>query len=142
MLITEGIPLRDVRDILVAARKHKTVLLGGNTPGVIFPPEGIKVGMLPDVFYPEEVSPGKAGPKGVTIVSRSGAILYHMSDALAIATEFTVKSALQRWLGDVIQTERVTVEAVDSELQVVVAYHNLMDGTAQEATFTSPTGGV
>ena len=83
MLITEGIPLRDVRDILVAARKHKTVLLGGNTPGVIFPPEGIKVGMLPDVFYPEEIEPGVAGPNGVTIISRSGAILYHMSDALA-----------------------------------------------------------
>jgi succinyl-CoA synthetase alpha subunit len=85
MLITEGIPLRDVRDILVACRKHKTVMFGGNTPGVIFPPEGIKVGMLPDVFYPEEVEPGIAGPHGVTIISRSGAILYHMSDALASA---------------------------------------------------------
>ena len=83
MLITEGIPVRDVRDILVAARKHKTVLFGGNTPGVIFPPEGVKVGMLPDVFYPEEISPGEFGPHGVTIISRSGAILYHMSDALA-----------------------------------------------------------
>ncbi len=83
MLISEGIPLRDVRDVLVAARKHKTVLVGGNTPGVIFPPEGIKVGMLPDVFYPAEPSEGLASPNGVTIISRSGAILYHMSDALA-----------------------------------------------------------
>ncbi|MHA2060885.1 MAG: citrate/2-methylcitrate synthase [Candidatus Sifarchaeia archaeon] len=83
VLITEGIPLRDVRDILVAARKHNTILFGGNTPGIIFPPEGIKVGMLPDIFHPEEVSPGQAGPKGVTIISRSGAILYHLSDALA-----------------------------------------------------------
>ena len=85
LLITEGIPLRDVRDILVAARRKKTLLLGGNTPGVIFPPEGIKIGMLPNVFYPEETSPGVFGPHGVTIVSRSGAILYHMSDALASA---------------------------------------------------------
>ncbi len=83
ILISEGIPLKDVRDILVAARKHNTVLIGGNTPGVIFPPEGIKAGMLPDVFYPEEVSPEAFGPKGVTIISRSGAILYHLSDALA-----------------------------------------------------------
>ncbi len=83
VLITEGIPLRDVRDILVAARRHNTLLIGGNTPGVIFPPEGIKIGMLPDVFYPQEVEPGVFGPEGVTIVSRSGAILYHMSDALA-----------------------------------------------------------
>ncbi|UCF04039.1 MAG: hypothetical protein JSV33_08775 [bacterium] len=85
ILITEFIPLRDVRDILVAARKHKTRLFGGNTPGVIFPPEGIKIGMLPDVFYPEEMRPGEFGSKGVTIISRSGAILYHMSDGLASA---------------------------------------------------------
>ncbi len=39
--------------------------------------------MLPDVFYPEEVAPGRFGPRGVTIISRSGAILYHMSDAMA-----------------------------------------------------------
>jgi len=83
ILISEGIPLKDVRDILVSARKHNTLLIGGNTPGVIFPPEGIKVGMLPDVFYPEEVSSEQFGPNGVTIISRSGAILYHLSDALA-----------------------------------------------------------
>jgi len=83
ILISEGIPLKDVRDILVAAREHKTLLIGGNTPGVIFPPEAIKAGMLPDVFYPEEVSSEWFGPKGVTIISRSGAILYHLSDALA-----------------------------------------------------------
>ena len=85
VLITEGIPLRDVRDVLICARKHNTVLIGGNTPGLIFPPERIKIGMLPDVFYPEEKAPGKFGSKGVTIVSRSGAILYHMSDAMASA---------------------------------------------------------
>ncbi len=83
VLISEFIPLKDVRDIIVAAKKHKTLLFGGNTPGIIFPPEGIKVGMLPDIFYPEEKNPEEFGPKGVTIISRSGAILYHMSDALA-----------------------------------------------------------
>jgi len=83
VLISEGLPLKDVRDIIVAARAHKTVLIGGNTPGLIFPPERIKIGMLPDVFYPEEVAPGRFGPRGVTIISRSGAILYHMSDAMA-----------------------------------------------------------
>ncbi len=85
VLITEGIPLRDVRDILVSARKHNTLLIGGNTPGLIFPPERIKIGMLPDVFYPEETAPGEVGSHGVTIISRSGAILYHMSDAMASA---------------------------------------------------------
>lgn len=85
VLISEGIPLKDVRDIIVAARKHNTLLFGGNTPGIIFPPEGIKVGMLPDIFYPEEKSKDEFGPHGVTIISRSGAILYHLSDALASA---------------------------------------------------------
>jgi len=85
VLITEFIPLKDVRDILVAARKKGTVLIGGNTPGLIFPPERIKIGMLPDVFYPEQKSDGSFGSKGVTIISRSGAILYHMSDAMASA---------------------------------------------------------
>ncbi|MEN8152077.1 MAG: citrate/2-methylcitrate synthase, partial [Planctomycetota bacterium] len=83
VLITEWIPLRDVRDILAAADERGSLLLGGNTPGAIFPPERIKCGMLPDVFHPAEPTPGQAGPDGVTILSRSGAILYHMSDALA-----------------------------------------------------------
>jgi len=83
VLISEGLPLKDVRDIIVSARAHNTVLIGGNTPGLIFPPERIKIGMLPDVFYPEEVAPGRFGPRGVSIISRSGAILYHMSDAMA-----------------------------------------------------------
>lgn len=83
VLISEFIPLKDVRDILVAARDNNTVLIGGNTPGLIFPPERIKIGMLPDVFYPEEKKKGQFGSGGVTIISRSGAILYHMSDAMA-----------------------------------------------------------
>jgi len=85
VLITEGMPVRDVRRTIAAARKHKTLLLGPNTPGVIFPPERVKVGMLPDVFYPAEPAPGRFTASGVTICSRSGAILYHMSDALASA---------------------------------------------------------
>ena len=85
VLISEFIPLKDVRDILYSARKHNTLLFGGNTPGIIFPPERIKIGMLPNVFHPEEIMPNISGPKGVTILSRSGAILYHLSDALASA---------------------------------------------------------
>lgn len=84
ILISEFIPVRDVRSILVEARKYNTVLFGPNTPGIIFPPENIKVGMLPDIFQPEEKD-GKIGAGGVTVISRSGAILYHLSDALASA---------------------------------------------------------
>lgn len=83
VLISEFIPLKDVRDILITARKHNTLLIGGNTPGLIFPPERIKIGMLPDVFQPQVKKSGQLGSKGVTIISRSGAILYHMSDAMS-----------------------------------------------------------
>ena len=65
VLITEGIPLRDVREMLVAARRKKTVLIGGNSPGIIFPPEQVKIGMLPDVFYPQEIAPESSGRKGL-----------------------------------------------------------------------------
>ena len=57
------------------------------------------------------------------------------SEPLAIATEFTVKSALQRWLGDVIQTERVKVEAQESTLRVEVVYRRLLTGVRETATF-------
>ena len=83
VLISEGIPIKDMQEIILSARENNTLLIGGNTPGIIFPPERIKIGMLPDIFYPEETENGKYGPNGVTIISRSGAILYHMSDALA-----------------------------------------------------------
>jgi len=85
VLITEGVPVRDVRKVVTAARRHGTLVLGPNTPGVIFPPERVKVGMLPDVFHPAEPHPGTFSAEGVTICSRSGAILYHLSDALASA---------------------------------------------------------
>ena len=85
VLITEGMPVKDVRSVVVAARQQKTMLLGPNTPGIIFPPERVKIGMLPDVFHPAEPQPGQFSTEGVTICSRSGAILYHMSDALASA---------------------------------------------------------
>lgn len=85
LVITEFMPVKDVRRMLVAARKHGTLMLGPNTPGVVFPPERVKVGMLPDIFQAAEPEPGRLTGEGVAICSRSGAILYHMSDALASA---------------------------------------------------------
>ena len=63
------------------------------------------------------------------------------SSPLAIATELTVKAALQRWLGDVIQVQRVVAEADDSELRVLVSYNNLLTGTVDEAEFRQPIEG-
>jgi phage baseplate assembly protein W len=41
---------------------------------------------------------------------------------LATATQLLVQGALQQWLGDVIQVERVDVEAEDATLRVTVEY--------------------
>lgn len=46
------------------------------------------------------------------------------SDELATATQFLVQGALQRWLGDVILIEAVSVESDDSTLRVAVSYIN------------------
>jgi uncharacterized protein len=61
------------------------------------------------------------------------------SEPLAIATEFTVKSALHKWLGDVIQTDRVKVTADDSTLRVEVVYRRRLDGAQTAVTFEGPT---
>lgn len=60
------------------------------------------------------------------------------SEPLAIATQFTVKSALQRWLGDVIQVDEVEVAAVESTLRVRVVYRRILDGVEETATFQQP----
>jgi phage baseplate assembly protein W len=60
------------------------------------------------------------------------------SDALAAATQFTVQGALQRWLGDIIQVERVEVTAEESRLQVSVSYRRLGEDTPRLAEFTTP----
>ena len=44
------------------------------------------------------------------------------SDELATATQFMIQGALQRYLGELIAIEAVTVESVDSTLRVVVRY--------------------
>jgi uncharacterized protein len=63
------------------------------------------------------------------------------SDALAAATQFTVQGALQRWLGDLIQVERVEVTAEDARLQVVVVYRLLGEATPRRAEFATPVNG-
>jgi phage baseplate assembly protein W len=58
------------------------------------------------------------------------------SDALAAATQLTVQAALQEWLGDQIEVQDVTVEAVDSTLTATVVYEIRRTQQAQSATFT------
>lgn len=44
------------------------------------------------------------------------------SEELAAATQFLVQGALQQWLSEEIQVEDVTIENVDSALEVTVVY--------------------
>lgn len=44
------------------------------------------------------------------------------SDELATATQFLVQGALQRWLGDLLIIEAVSVESDDATLRVTVRY--------------------
>jgi len=44
------------------------------------------------------------------------------SDILASATQLTVQSALQQWLGDLIKVEEVQVTGEDSTIRIVVKY--------------------
>ena len=57
------------------------------------------------------------------------------SDALAAATQLTVQAALQEWLGDLIEVQDVTVEAVDSSLTTTVVYVIRRTQEPQSATF-------
>ncbi len=64
------------------------------------------------------------------------------STTLAATTQFLVQSGLQRHLSSLIAVNAVTVDSVDSALQVTVRYTVLADGTAQQATFAVPGSGT
>jgi len=60
------------------------------------------------------------------------------SDELAATTQYLVQSALQQWLGDVIEVNSVTVAASDSRLDVNVVYTVVGSEEEQTARFTAP----
>lgn len=62
------------------------------------------------------------------------------SEELAGTTQYLVQSALQQWLGDVIEVASVTVRAVDAKLEVTVVY--TVVGTEDEQSATFGRGGV
>lgn len=57
------------------------------------------------------------------------------SDALLETARMTVQGALQRWLGDRIQVDRVTLEASEGELRVQLAYRPRTGGESRVVTF-------
>lgn len=73
--IPEHVPVRDTMEVLEAAGAKGATVIGPNTPGVIIP-EVIKIGIMPPM-------PFKAG--NVAVISKSGTLLYEISDALTLA---------------------------------------------------------
>src|SRR5262245_24804572 len=57
------------------------------------------------------------------------------SDELAAATQFLVQSALQQWLGELIEVEAVEVGSEDATLRVTVQYRIRRSGARQTAEF-------
>lgn len=55
---------------------------------------------------------------------------------VAAAVEMIVQAALQRWLGDVVRVDSLTVSAADASLSISLAYVVLATGSAQQATLT------
>lgn len=73
--IPEHVPVRDTMQVLELAKQKGAVIIGPNTPGIMIP-ELIKIGIMPP-------TPFKAG--NVAVISKSGTLLYEISDALTRA---------------------------------------------------------
>ena len=57
------------------------------------------------------------------------------SSEIATATQFVVQSALQQWLGDIIQVNAVDIQSEDSTLSVKVVYTVRRTLQQQQAQF-------
>ena len=73
--IPEHIPIRDTMQALSMAQEKGAIMIGPNTPGVMIPGV-IKIGIMPP-------TPFKTGR--VAVLSKSGTLLYEISDALSSA---------------------------------------------------------
>lgn len=73
--IPEHVPVRDTMELLDLANKKGAIIIGPNTPGIMIP-ELIKIGIMPP-------TPFKAGK--IAVLSKSGTLLYEISDALTNA---------------------------------------------------------
>lgn len=62
------------------------------------------------------------------------------SPELAAALQYTVRAALQRWLGDLIDVQALTVEAVDSTLRLSLQYALRRTGETRTELFVQGGG--
>jgi succinyl-CoA synthetase alpha subunit len=75
VIITEHIPVRDTIDVVEYAKRHDTIVIGPNTPGIITPGVG-KLGIMPTHIFQE----GEVG-----LVSRSGTLTYEVAHQITLA---------------------------------------------------------
>ncbi len=73
--IPEHVPVRDTLEVLEKAKSRDAIVIGPNTPGVLIP-DVIKIGIMPP-------TPFKLGD--VAVISKSGTLLYEISDAMSAA---------------------------------------------------------
>ena len=73
--IPEHIPIRDTMEALNMAQEKGARIIGPNTPGIMIPGI-IKIGIMP----PTPFKPGR-----IAVLSKSGTLLYEISDALSSA---------------------------------------------------------
>jgi succinyl-CoA synthetase alpha subunit len=73
--IPEHVPIRDTLEVIEIAKKTDAIIIGPNTPGILIP-DLIKVGIMPPMPFKE----GK-----IAVLSKSGTLLYEISDALSSA---------------------------------------------------------
>jgi len=73
--IPEHVPIRDTLEVIEIAKQTDAIIIGPNTPGVLIP-DLIKVGIMPPMPFKE----GK-----IAVLSKSGTLLYEISDALSNA---------------------------------------------------------
>lgn len=59
------------------------------------------------------------------------------SPELAAALQFTVLAGLQRWLGDVVEIQALTVESNDSTVSVDISYRLAGSSDTRNETFTA-----
>lgn len=75
VIIPEHVPLLDTLEIIETAKKHKSTVIGPNTPGLISPEARCKIGFVPNQYY----IPGSVG-----VASRSGTLTYEIVSRLTL----------------------------------------------------------
>lgn len=75
-VVSEHVPLHDTMAIVARAAERGADVVGPNTPGLIAPPDRVKIGFVPSRYY----APGPVG-----VASRSGTLTYEIVSRLTAA---------------------------------------------------------